>query len=422
MQVRILFDKAAHYFNARWLTFFTILLVLFYLVNCFTPLRLEQDTIRYFALLETLKGTWPFTPGHEVIYPLGYVYFLAAATAIAPQASFVIGVLQLLYLGGSLYFIKKLFPAVNGTRLVFCTLLHFMALKLVITPLSEIQFFFFTTGALFYFDQFQQQQKLKWLLLSASFCAIAVFTRLAGVALVAALIITLVVKNRRQVLPWVRHHIAITTVTSITCLAALIFFCSLYGVRNYLDYFLYVQEDIPQYYSRTIPLHLVDLAEIFLNVPFSRARDLFPWDAGRLFFTLFGLVALIIVTTKLVKNKFMVPAPVAWYLVLYALMLFSWPFADARFWFPVMPLVIALLLQCKSTGRPVWLSLFKLYYMGAGLLMIGYTTYFLFDKRAMAEVRYSGKWKKEYLYHFYKDQPIDSLLDKKVVYILEKYD
>src|SRR5882762_5589851 len=139
-----------------------------YLISCFSPLRLEYDSIHYFALKDCLEHSCP--PGFHAAddpHPYGYPLLLWLLSRTGLLVPFTIAFVNLLFLAGTLYFTVRLFDhaAGNVSRLrsgssnaaglngpkpelgVILVLLSFPFIKFFSYPLSEMQFLFFSCGS-----------------------------------------------------------------------------------------------------------------------------------------------------------------------------------------------------------------------------------------------------------------------------------
>lgn len=124
-------------------------------------------------------------------------------------------------------------------------------------------------------------------------------------------------------------------------------------------------------------------------------------------------------------KKFPIPLHVRIYLISYILLIFNWPFYEARFWFPILPLTFAVILLSKPAPNftfTYWKPFLNIYYVIIGLLVLAYYTRLSYDKSYMARRHDAGLWKDEYHIHFFNEQPADSVYNKRALYILNKYD
>src|SRR4051812_22459970 len=82
-----------------------------YLLNCFSPLRLHVDMLRYFAIKDCVElGCPPDSTAAKDYLPWGYTGLLLALSKIGLLKSFVLVLINCIYLGVSLYLIRKMLP------------------------------------------------------------------------------------------------------------------------------------------------------------------------------------------------------------------------------------------------------------------------------------------------------------------------
>jgi len=67
-------------------------------------------------------------------------------------------------------------------------------------------------------------------------------------------------------------------------------------------------------------------------------------------------------------------------------------------------------------------SIYKYYYVLAGIFVLGYYSYLSYDKKALARLHDAGIWKKEYELHFDKDSNEIKPVNEKALHILDSYD
>lgn len=400
------------------------ILTAIYCINFFTPFRLTNDTIRYFILKEAVAGTLPAGFGTiNDFLPYGYVWFLLVLSWLKVLSPFTIALVQFGYFAGSLYFVSKLFSShIQARWLVLFSLLNWTAIKFTVTPLSEMQFLFFSMGTLWYYQQFIASRRLKYLAALLVFAGVAVLTRTAGVVLVLALLFSYCLQQRYWLLQKAKQHkgYALLFLLAITGLMTWLYAGT--SFREYLHYIFSVLQYGPWFFFTTnLSWHLTDWAELFLNVPYSKTSALVPAGPGLWLYMLAGLFFLVVVLRKLFSRQYALPLAVKVYLVAYMLLIFNWPFYEARFWVPVMPLALAVLLMRKKPFTIGWKLLAGVYVL-TGLFALGYYTWISFDKQAMATKHDAGLWRAEYDKHFFQTPVNDSLINPQAMYILEKYD
>lgn len=397
------------------------LLAIIYFINCFTPLRLTNDTVRYLAIMERTDGSWPAEFGaYNDFLPMGYVYFLMGLSKLHILNSFTICFLQLLFLAGSLNYVRKLFgAAVPAWALVIFTALNWTTIKLTITPLSEMQFLFFSMGTLYYFERFRSTKRNGYLAAVIVFCALAIFTRTAGVVLLIALLAALAVDNRRRI----SQNKWPLIIGAVVGIGGLVFLFMQPKFIRYIGYFFRpLANDPGNFFYKNITRHLRDWAELFINIPYSKLGTSIFFVVA---YTLIGFFAMRYVLLRVFRKRFPIPLHVRIYLAIYMLLIFNWPFFEARFWFPILPLIFAVMLLPKAAASftfSYWKPTLKGYYIIVGVLVLGYYTRLSTNKKTLAVSHDAGLWQDEYRIHFFDEQPADSTYNKKALYLLEKYD
>lgn len=406
----------------------TGVVVIVYLVNFFTPFRLTNDTVRYFALLEERLGTWPDAFGHTNDFlPYGYVFFLEGLARLHLLSPFSIAFCQLLYLAGSLFFIKKLFgPSINTWLFTCLTLLNWTTIKLVMTPLSELQFLFFTSASLYSYQRFLQNKKPGLLILTIILCLVAFITRTAGIVLIVALLLSFVLSNRQYVSGWIKQRPLVSLLSLVVLVAGMAFLVTRPKFITYLGYFWKpLSQDGGSFFAHNLRLHAMDLAELFINTPYSKvAMQITPAVAGAAYLVT-GLLFPGLLIWCLIKHRTRIPVAISVYLILYLALIFNWPFFEARFFFPILPLMLAvyLLHLAQSTNlQRRFAAVYLTGYVLMGAFVMGYYSRLSYDRDFMKKKHDAGIWEKEYDYLFSGRAVTDSTaINRQALYILRKY-
>lgn len=403
-----------------------ILLVAVYLCNFFTPLRLTNDTIRYIRLAEIQLGSWPLTDLGPDFLPHGYVWFLYTLAKLGILNPFVVAVLHWFYLLGSIVFLRKLFSShAHYSWMVILLLLNWNTIKFTLTPLSEVQYLFFSSGALYFFHAGAQRGKPILLVAAILFAGIAVYTRTAGMSLCLALLLTPLIKERKRIRQWVGSNKLLTAGIGVAALVLIIFQAFQYGVQKYLDDYTTPFGHHPVRMALlNIWLHTQEIGELFINVPFSKVETMFPPSLVVTLYTLAGLVFVFLFMKALLSAKLNIPSVVRVYALIYFVMLYCWPMFEVRLWFPLFPLMLlVILLNAFQKMQYLWMrTVWIAGYCFAGLIALTYYTFLSYNKKAMANRHDAGIWRIEYRAHFY-DAPYESVdYDPRAIYILNKYD
>lgn len=413
--------------NNKAALIFTGIVATLYLANCFTHFRLTNDTLRYFTLTETLAGVRAPDPSTQKEFlPYGYVFFLLILYKLKILCSFSICICQLAFLVGSLYFVRNLFPAVKVIPLILFMVLNWSTLRYVITPLSEMQFLFFSTGSLYFFRRYELTNRFMFLLLVVVFVVISVFTRTVGFVLVIAFFSALAIKHSKQILFWLRHRTIYALLVLAIVVTATIYFLMQPKFVAYLGYFFRpLLHNSWNFSLLVIRLHFADWAELFVNIPASKTVSWVPTSIVLALFIIAGIFFLVFILRRLLSKQASIPLFIKIYVIAYGLLIFNWPFFEARFWFPILPLLGGIALTPLSKEPIIFkkfIIFYRYYYLLTGLFVLSYYSYLSFDKDALARLHDAGIWKNEYRLHFYNDSYENLKVNDKAVHILNTYD
>ena len=412
----------------------------FYLLSCFAPLRLEYDSIHYFSLKECLENACP--PGFQVAkdpHPLGYPVLLLVLSRLGLLHSFVISGINALFLTGSLFFVRESFPPSLRSFLFFpLVCLQWTFIKFFAYPLSEMQYLFFSTGCIYCFQRYAQvprydqvqghaqvapEKRWLWLIAAVAGAGLAFFTRSAGCMLAPALLAGLMGQHRQ--LLKLRIVKILLAVAGILCLVGVFLFSKALRIDVYLRSLGDRGSPIP-----LLREHLKEWGQLILNVPGNKVMTLLPgW--GNLLLIIAGLLlAFVLVYSFYIRRK-EIPLVILTYLIAYCLLLFNWPFFDARFWIPVVPYMVVVMVQAPrgpvATGGSLLKGLLRLLlamYLLAGLGAAGYSIYTMYHKEVFARTQAGGIFRNEYETWFFGRPMSDTAthpVDQEVLSILKRY-
>lgn len=405
----------------KWLTY---ILAFIYIVNCFTPLRLHVDTLRYFAILDCIEnGCPPESFAARDYLPYGYTALLIGLSKIGILKASTLVLFNCAFLFSALYILIKLFKIEKNVWFFLAlVLLNWTTIKFVLHPLSEMQYLFFSVSSLYFFNSFTTSRKLAQLVVAFVFAALAFITRTVGITLVGALIVGLLWEYRQHLIALIKKSklVIISTLIVILLIGA---FSKQLGVYHYIDV-LVKQFTEGVGYKDILRWHFIELAETSINLPFTKVLDFMPTTV-RITFLLIGIVTLVAMFALIVYNRRQIPVVVISYLIFYVFLIFNWPFYDPRFWVPIVPLFMIILVTANFTLSKVQSILLRsmiLSYVFLGLLSVGYFTYTSFNKKVFAATQANGSYQNEYETFFYgRPQRATNLVtDSVVVKLLEQ--
>ncbi|MDP9043025.1 MAG: hypothetical protein M3N30_13690 [Bacteroidota bacterium] len=402
-----------------------ILGTLFFL-NCFTPLRLHYDMLRYFSIKDCIESKCPPGADSHDFLPYGYTGLLLLLSSLGILRSFTIVFINCLYLLGGLFFVRKIFSIVRFPFFMFyLVLMNWTIIKFVSHPLSELQYLFFSIASLYAFNLFVRN-KTVWNLLGAFlFAALAFLTRTVGIALIIALFLALVWEFRGQVIGLAKKY-RIGLAAFMLSVAGILIFSRQLGLNHYRGV-MSRQFEQGLRYSDMIGWHFSEWGEIFINTSRYRIIELLPGFAVSHLFIAAGILAIcgFVYISYVKKNN--IPFVVKAYLVLYILLVFTWPFADPRFWVPVIPLIAAIISQAifrQKMGVKYFNFLYLLIYSFLGLISLVYMTFTSFNKKEFSKTQAKGVYRNEYETHFFGRPLSDTAtqVNPYLVDLLNSYD
>ena len=407
----------------KWAVF---LLAALYFINCFTPLRIHYDMLRYFAIKDCLETGCPPTADPHDYLPYGYTGLLLGLSRLGILKSFSIVFVNGLYLLGGLYFVRRIFAYLHSSLFLFVlVLLNWTIIKFFTHPLSELQYLFFSLWSVYAFHTYTQKKKIIHLLMAFGLAGVAFLTRTVGIALLAALCLGLLWEYRKQLISLIRNNRILMAVI-LVCAAGILVFSKQLGLDHYTGVMSH-QFKGGVYFTEMIGWHLREWGEIALNVSAAKAIVRLPASLVIGLFVVAGvlLVSGFIFICFFKKNR--IPFIVKGYLFFYIILMFNWPFSDPRFWVPVLPLIAAVVAQTsfhKSRWLKVPLILLFVVYTTFGIISVVYMTYTSLNKEVLARTQAAGVYRNEYETHFFGRPLSDTAtrVDPFVLSVLERYD
>lgn len=326
---------------------------LVYLIQAFSPLRLNHDNVELLGLAASVaEGRGFLYYGEPSRFPPGYPAIIAVLDRLGLAASSTFILLNCLFVVlGLVASFKVLRRSLNlqvDASLLCCALsvLSFILTKQIPTPGSDCVFFGLTATALWLLIESEQSTATRrWpLLLSAALlCAACVSVRTIGIALIPALIFV-TIRNRRAMLIGL----------SVTVLAVLLISVRTTYVSMALE--IYDKAGGMSGVGRFVVFHLCELGELVVNVPFTRMPETArPLMAG------IGLLVLVAVLAGILRHR---RSAVSVFGLSYFLIIFVWSYYDPRFWLPVLPLMFAWI----ALGIEPWLKIPRARLMTAAIL------------------------------------------------------
>src|ERR1700754_2694607 len=110
--------------------------LILYLIGCFSPLRLEFDSIRYFAIKDCLDAGCPAdSAAAKDFLPYGYPVLLLALSKVGLLNSFSIALINAVFLISALILVRKILNPFSPFIFYTILLLNWTIIKLFAYPL-----------------------------------------------------------------------------------------------------------------------------------------------------------------------------------------------------------------------------------------------------------------------------------------------
>lgn len=380
----------------------TCLIVLVYLANCLTPFRMHVDTMRYFAIKERIEVGYAKDADTALDYlPYGYTALLLLLSKIGILKSFTLVLINCLYLFGALFLIKKFFGKSLNTSLFFLfVLLSWVVIKFTLHPLSEMQYLFFSILSLYLFYQYTKTKQVLAIAGAFAFAGLAFITRSVGITLIAGLITGLCWQYKNELRIFIKKYKFIVVILVLIAFSTILFSKQL-GLNHYTGVFTKQFSDKGVSVGTMLGWHFSEWAEITINTSGVKIQHYLPGETGKIIFIMAGILVFSAFVYLLYFKRNEVPFIIKAYLFFYFILMFTWPFYDPRFWVPVLPLMIAILVYFPwptfSSKIPrLCIRAISTVYIILGIFSLSYLTFMTFNKKAFARKQANGVYRNEY--------------------------
>ena len=408
-----------------------LLLAVCFGLQVFSPLRLNTDAIVLLSMAESaVHGDGFLDSGQKTVFPPGYPAALTVLVRAGFAHSWAIISLNLVLLAVGLLAAYSLlireFFADKTVILILCSffLLSFVVIKHFTIPLADVPFFCCSMCCL---ALMSRAAKMDWdrrfviLAVAAWILALAAITvRRIGVALVPPLVFMVVCSPNLN-----RFLRALSRRTKVTIAVISVFAgigtMGIVAKTSTLSDFIAVanKSSIFAVIFKIWSYRLTELGELFVNLPVSKMpamiHIIFPCIGFVLFLLMLGGLA--------AKRRNAGPTEV--FLICYMGILFAWPYYDARFWLPVIPLLIAY--SALSVRRVRMLkgviAVYCFSFFVFGLIAIAYSTRISFADSKFPDRYGDGNLRPTYCAAFQScsDNGDFRKVDAKVLRLLREY-
>lgn len=408
-----------------------LLLAICYLLQVFSPLRLNADAVTLLSMGDSAAHGGGFLDsGQKTVFPPGYPALMALLIRVGLAHPWAIVGLNLIFLSIGLLatyslLIRDFFEA-KAAALLICSLflLSFVVVKHSTIPLTDVPFFCFSMCCL---SVMSRTTRMDWnwrfviFVGGAWLLALAAITvRRVGVALVPPLVFVIVNSpncksllerlsgRTKMIVVMTLVFLGVGTAYVVTRTSTLSDFSSAVNRSNiFISIF------------NIISYRFTEFGELLVNIPRSKVpvgfHVMVPWIGLLLFLlTLAGLDT---------KRREIGPAEV--FLVCYMGILFVWPYYDPRFLLPVIPLLISYsVLGAKSFSLPNnVVAIYCVAFATLGFVAIAYSTRISFSGSAFPDRYGDGILKPTYCAAFQacRDGSDSNKVDDKALRLLRLY-
>jgi hypothetical protein len=360
-----------------------VILVISFVAQVFSPLRLCTDCLVLLSMARSAAENTGFLDhGEKTVFPPGYPAMVASLIKAGLGHPWAIVALNGILCGvGLLCFYALAAKRLVQSSILALNLCSFFLLSWVVVkhfplPLTDIAFFAVSMLCLYALDRAWHSTdpaRYSYFLCAGWVLSIgSILVRRIGIALIPALIFTVIF--HRRIRPWERlkKYSFVNSTLLIAACAAALFLVGWTATRTSTlsDYSI----DQTPFLNRVVQIlgfRVTEMGELFLNVPSYRI----PAIPGHILLPLSGILLIALAAAGIVSRR-RVLGPTEVFFVAYAAILFVWPYYDARFWLPVVPLLFAFaavavrhLIGIRPIQRLVvaYISVFAL--LGAGAIV-----------------------------------------------------
>lgn len=314
------------------------------------PFRLNVDVVNYVGFAEMIAAgdALDIVSGSSLL-PTGYPFVLFLLGEAGLATPFVFVLLNVISIAGALVLFCLIASERVGDRnLVVCgiaclSVLSFITVKHSLLAISDPFYMLLSFAALALAERPRDRHRHRQLIvfLAAGLClGAAIWVRSIGIALIPALLLAwLAAGSSIDLGRLVRGRLF--RIAALPILAAVIFLLWLLrDMTSYDDVILALihrridDSSVTDFLLTHAGWKLSELSEILLNLPASRI----PSSVQPLFLIGGALLTLLVARGLwLHRARF---GPVEFYLLAYAVTVLLWNHRDARYWFPVLPLLL----------------------------------------------------------------------------------
>ena len=348
----------------RLVTFFFCLLTGGYLIQAFSPLRINTDAYTLLSMaVSAYQGNGYLVDGHSAKLPIGYPFLVETLLHAGLASSMSLVLLNLVCLFAGLlawhvWFKMNETSALTIMPIAF-VLSSWVMVKHVTLPLTELLYFAVSSFSLFFACLFFRERgpKMWWWFTASTLLAYLAFQcRSVGIVFFPVLALTALCHPTIFAGLVLRRKLRYVIVSSLVVSLFVIIIIKKTGLQLVTrEGYVYdvlqslIQQRASNVFIQNLLYRILEFGEVFSNMPSSQAPQFL------LIFYLVGLVAWMVVLYGAYRLYPCKPFfPLLLYFVSYAALMLAWPFYDPRYWLPLLPVLIIMLLTAVKDLESHW--------------------------------------------------------------------
>jgi hypothetical protein len=413
--------------QSRLLRWGLLAVCLLYMVQLWSPLRLSGDGVQLLSVAASAADGHGFLDhGQKTRYPPGYPAMVACLDRLGMARPWSLvglnAVFMFLALGCAYYVACDYYQLNSNWALIVIlfTSLSFALVKHFTQTLTDLPFFGTSMAALALTVRAEKESRASYYALWAAALSISiasVLIRPTALALFPCLAWSLggrlglgeiLLRNKKILIGCTLFAVM------LACALAIFLFHTIYIQGALL---VFAHQGLGRGIRETMQFRVGEIGELTMNVPATKLGPLRPlvW--------IFGVAGIALLAFNARRCRMGV---VEAYLAAYLFIVLIWPYSDARFWMPVLPLIFA---ELFSAARPWtftgWKKRVTVAYSGAyafmGLAALAYSTWITFSGREFPRRYGDGNLRATYEF-FYSDPNVDrSKVDPPALEMLQRY-
>lgn len=366
--------------RTRILAISLAVLAIVYGAQIVSPLRLNNDSVRYLAMTQSALAGGGYTVAGEPTYlPSGYSRLLVAAQA---DTSMTLIVINMIFLAVGMVALDRLLSSIFRFTLPARLIAHVATLTSIlfanysVVPQAESCYFGLSMAclALLTMPATSIGRRLGLLGAATAMAFAAIQVRTVGLALVPAIVAqVLILSSDRNLIETVRKRAGLSIAIAIAVAAATLFLAQ----RSSYWYDMARLANEPSGIAVHVMQHLAILGQAVLNLP-----NRFVGTNGFAPLALVGLPVLAALLFGMWRQRARFGA-IEVYILSYGAIINLWVDYQTRFWMPVLPILLAYLIELigasnRASVRIGGSAVFAVY-LAFGIAGLAYTTWLSFS-------------------------------------------